>query len=116
MADELSLGHESLAFTDDSNYEREQMCQFLPDVLILNEISDPLHTLHSLWETDAFDSLIVTEEDRARHYGYSIRPARSVAQHGEDVVAFLQSLEMEATFEEIGPANMERALALPGKA
>ena len=43
-ARELSLGLDSFAFLDDSDYEREQMHQFIPEVLILNESSDPLRT------------------------------------------------------------------------
>ena len=39
-ARELSLGLDSFAFLDDSDYEREQMHQFIPEVLILNESSD----------------------------------------------------------------------------
>jgi predicted enzyme involved in methoxymalonyl-ACP biosynthesis len=77
-ARELSLGLDSLAFLNDSDYEREQMRQFIPEVLILNESSDPLRTLYSLWETDAFDSLVVSEEDRIRQHDYSLRQARNV--------------------------------------
>jgi FkbH-like protein len=114
-ARELGLGIDSFAFLDDSDYEREQMRQSLPEVLILNETSDPLHTLRSLWETDAFDSLSVTEEDRRRHRDYALRAARDVKGHADDLEAFLKSLEMEATIEEIGPSNMERVLAMIGK-
>jgi FkbH-like protein len=114
-ARELSLGLDSFAFLDDSDYEREQMRQFIPEVLIVNESSDPLHTLYSLWETDAFDSLVVSEEDRIRQHDYSLRQARNAEGHRDDLAAFLQSLEMEATVEEIGPANMERVVAMLGK-
>jgi FkbH-like protein len=114
-ASELGLGLDSFAFVDDSDYEREQMRQFVPEVLILNESSDPLHTLRSLWETDAFDSLTVTEEDRLRHRDYTVRAARDVEAHQDDLEAFLKSLEMEATIEEIGPSNIDRALAMIGK-
>jgi len=114
-ARELGLGLDSFAFLDDSDYEREQMRQFVPEVLILNESSDPLHTLRSLWETDAFDSLTVTEEDRLRHCDYTVRAARDVEAHQDDLEAFLKSLEMEATIEEIGPSNIDRALAMIGK-
>ena len=112
---ELGLGLDSFAFLDDSDYEREQMRQFLPEVLILNESSDPLHTVRSLWETDAFDSLTVTEEDRLRHRDYTVRAARDVEAHQGDLEAFLKSLEMEATIEEIGSSNIDRALAMIGK-
>jgi FkbH-like protein len=114
-ARELGLGLDSFVFMDDSDYEREQMRQFLPEVLILNESSDPLHTLRSLWETDSFDSLAVTEEDRLRHRDYTVRAARDVEAHQDDLETFLQSLEMEATIEDVGPANIDRALAMIGK-
>src|SRR5205823_1153954 len=63
-ARELGLGLDSFAFLDDSDYEREQMRQVIPEVLILNESPDPLQTLQALWETDAFDSFSVSKEDR----------------------------------------------------
>jgi FkbH-like protein len=114
-ARELGLGLDSFVFVDDSDYEREQMRQFLPEVLILNESSDPLHALRSFWETDAFDSLSVTEEDRLRHRDYTVRAARDVGAHQDDLETFLKSLEMEATIEDVGPANIDRALAMIGK-
>jgi len=114
-ARELSLGVDTFAFIDDSDYEREQMRQFIPEVLILNESPDPLHTLRSLWDTDAFDSLAVTEEDRRRHRDYTIRAARDVGAHQDDLETFLKSLEMDVTIEEIGPSNMERVVTMLGK-
>jgi FkbH-like protein len=114
-ARELGLGLDSFAFLDDSDYEREQMHQFIPEVLILNDSPDPLRTLRSLWETDAFDSLSVTEEDRGRHRDYTIRAARDVGAHQDDLETFLKSLEMDVTIEEIGPSNMERVVAMLGK-
>jgi FkbH-like protein len=114
-ARELGLGLDSFVFVDDSDYEREQMRQFVPEVLILNESSDPLHALRSLWETDAFDSFTVTEEDRLRHRDYTVREARDIEAHQDDLEAFLMSLEMKATIEEIGPSNIDRALSMIGK-
>jgi len=114
-ARELGLGLDSFAFLDDSDYEREQMRQFIPEVLILNDSSDPLHALRSLWETDAFDSLSVTAEDRHRHHDYTIRAARDVGAHQDDLEIFLKSLEMEVTIEDIGPSNMERVVTMVGK-
>ena len=114
-ARELGLGLDSFALIDDSDYEREQMRQSLPEVLILNDTPDPLRTLQSLWETDAFDSLSVTDEDRGRHRDYTVRAARDSATHQEDLGTFLKSLRMEATIEEIGPSNIERIVAMIGK-
>jgi len=114
-ARELGLGLDSFAFLDDSDYEREQMRQVMPEVLILNHSSDPLQTLRALWETDAFDSLVVTEEDRGRHRDYTIREAREVEGHKDDLEVFLKSLEMEAAMEEVGPSNVERVVTMLGK-
>ena len=114
-ARELSLGADSFAFLDDSDYEREQMRQVMPEVRILNDSSDPLQTLRALWETDAFDSLIVTEEDRQRHRDYTFRTARAVEGHEDDLQVFLESLQMEATIDQVGPANIERVATMVGK-
>ena len=114
-ARELGLGLDSFAFLDDSDYEREQMRQAMPEVLILNETSDPLQMLRALWETDAFDSFFVSSEDRLRHEDYALRGARNPEAHRDDLEAFLKSLEMEATIEEIGPLNMERVVTMLGK-
>lgn len=114
-AQELGLGLDSFAFIDDSDYEREQMRQALPEVLVLNEKSDPLCVLRSLWETDAFDSLSLTIEDRQRHHDYAVREARRPGGRGDELEAFLRSLEMEATVEQIGCSNLDRVVAMLGK-
>ncbi|HEX8280943.1 MAG TPA: hypothetical protein VF551_06180, partial [Chthoniobacterales bacterium] len=112
---ELSLGLDSFVFLDDSDYEREQVRQFLPEVLVLNDAADPLHILRALWETDAFDSLTITDEDRSRSADYAVREARKPDAHSDDLESFLESLEMQVTFEEVGPANLDRAVAMLGK-
>src|SRR5204862_2621438 len=102
-------------FVDDSDYEREEMRQLNPEVFMLNEDSDPLRTLSALWETDDFETLSVTEEDQLRHRDYTVRAARDVQAHQHDLNAFLESLEMVATIERVGPANLERVVTLLGK-
>jgi FkbH-like protein len=115
VARELGLGLDSFAFLDDSDYEREQMRQAIPEVLILNESSDALQTLRALWETDAFDAFFVTQEDRRRNEDYALRGARSTEARQDDLETFLKSLEMRATIEEIGLPNMERVVTMLGK-
>ncbi len=112
---ELGLGLDSFAFIDDSDYEREQMRQLLPEVRILNNSGDAIGILKALWETDAFDSLTVTAEDRGRHRDYVVRGARDVRGHEDDLQAFLRSLEMEVTIEQVGPNNIERVVNMLGK-
>ncbi len=115
VARELGLGLDSFVFLDDADYEREQMRQLLPEVLILNDKPDPLHILHSLWETDAFDALSISGEDRQRHHDYVARDARKIEAHQDELDEFLKSLEMAATIEEVGPSNLERVVTMLGK-
>lgn len=114
-AHELGLGLDSFVFVDDSDYEREQVRQLMPSVRILNDGPDPLHILQCLWETDAFDSLNVSAEDRERHRQYAARGARSIEGHGDDLEEFLRSLQMVVIIEEVGSANMERVVTMLGK-
>jgi FkbH-like protein len=114
-ARELGLGLDSFVFIDDSHYECEQMRQFLPEVLILNESRDALQLLKAIWETDAFDSLILTDEDRRRHQDYAVRDARNVQIHHGDLESFLRSLEMEAMIEPVQSSNLERVVTMLGK-
>ena len=111
-AAELRLALDSFAFIDDSDYEREQMRQLNPRVLILNQNSDPLRTLNTLWETDAFDSLFLTKEDRHRQHDYRVRQAREIGAHQDDLEGFLKSLEMAAVIEPVGPGNLDRVANL----
>ena len=114
-AAELRLGLDSFAFIDDSDYEREQMRQLNPRVLILNHNSDPLRTLNTLWETDAFDSLFLTKEDRQRQHDYRVRQEREIGAHQDDLEGFLKSLEMAAIIEPVGPGNLDRVANLLAK-
>ena len=114
-ARELNLGLDSFALLDDSDFEREQMRQLIPEVLILNDSSDPVRTVKALWETDVFDVLRTTEEDRLRHQDYQVRGARDIEAHQNDLQAFLNSLEMKAKIEPVGPRNIQRVLNMLGK-
>ena len=114
-SNELGLALDTFVFIDDSDYEREQVRQLVPEVLVLNKSGDPLEILRSLWETDAFDCLSVTAEDRLRQKDYAIRKARNINGSQDDVEEFLKSLEIEATIEEIGVSNLERVVTMLGK-
>jgi FkbH-like protein len=114
-AAELGLGLNSFVFLDDSDYEREQMRTFNPEVLVLNERGDPLHILDSLLRTDAFDVHQLTREDLARHREYELSAARSVPSDQGSIAGFLASLELRARLEPIHKSNIERVIQLLGK-
>lgn len=111
---ELGLGLDSFVFLDDSDYEREQMKAFNPEVLVLNDQSDPLNMLTSLLKTDVFDVHQVTEEDLQRHREYELRSARSSSGEG-NIEEFLSSLELRAELQPVQDANIDRVVQMLGK-
>lgn len=114
-AKELGLGIDSFALLDDSDYEREQMKVFNPEVLILNQRSDALHMLTSLLNCDAFDVHNVNEEDRQRHQDYELRSLRSPQGHEDRLEDFLMSLELGAKLEPFHDGNIDRVVQMLGK-
>jgi FkbH-like protein len=115
MAEELGLGIDSFAVLDDSDYEREQIRMFHPDVLVINQRGDPLHMLQALQSTDAFDTYAVTAEDRGRHREYELREKRSTQGRETNLEDFLRSLQLTATIEPVHEGNMERVVQMLSK-
>lgn len=113
-ASELGLGLDSFALLDDSDYEREQVRQFNPEVAILNEQDDALQMLESLLRTDVFDAHHISDEDSKRHREYELRSVRT-AQPQEKMEDFLLSLELRAKVEPVGRDNIERVVQMLGK-
>jgi FkbH-like protein len=114
-ADEIGLGLDSFALLDDSNYEREQMRAFNPEVLIINDRSDALHMLKSLLQSDAFDAHYISAEDRSRHREYELRAARTARPVEGGIEEFLSSLKLRAKVEPVGRDNIERVVQLLSK-
>lgn len=111
---ELGLGLDSFAFIDDSDFEREQMKAFNPEVLVINNDGRGLHMLSSLLQTDGFETHHLTDEDLKRHREYELRAARSAPSEGnpED---FLGSLELRAVLDSINHRNLDRVVQMLGK-
>jgi FkbH-like protein len=115
MAEELGLGIDSFAVLDDSDYEREQIRMFHPEVLVINQRGDPLHMLQALQSTDAFDVYAVTAEDRGRHREYELREMRSTQGCETNLEEFLRSLHLQATIESVHEGNVERVVQMLSK-
>ena len=114
-ADEIGLGLDSFALLDDSDYEREQMRAFNPEVLIINDRGDALHMLTSLLQSDGFDAHYISAEDRSRHREYELRAARTARPVEGGIEEFLSSLKLRAKVEPVGRDNIERVVQLLGK-
>jgi FkbH-like protein len=113
-AEQLGLGLDSFAFLDDSDFEREQMRTFNPEVLVINDRGHALHLLSSLLQTDAFDAHRITDEDLKRHREYELLPLRNKPA-AENLEEFLSSLELQVVLEPVQPDNIDRIVQMLGK-
>ncbi|MFQ5458189.1 MAG: HAD-IIIC family phosphatase, partial [Myxococcota bacterium] len=98
LADELNLGLDAFVFWDDNPSERERMRALLPEVLTVEVPRDPALYARTLSRLDAFDTLSLTEEDRARGRMMAQGRARTEARaRVATEAAFLESLDIRAT-------------------
>ena len=114
-AEEIGLSLDSFALLDDSDYEREQMRAFNPEVLIINDRGDALHMLTSLLQSDGFDAHYISAEDRSRHREYELRAVRTGRPVEGGIEEFLSTLKLRAKVEPVGRDNIERVVQLLGK-
>jgi FkbH-like protein len=113
IAEELSLGLDSIIFVDDNPKECAEVEDGLPEVLALAlpENADEIPAfLNHVW---AFDRPVVTEEDRNRNayysqsqeFGRELRRAASFAD-------FMRSLDLHIRMEPLAPERLARVAQL----
>lgn len=103
IAQELSLGLDSIVFLDDNPMERAWVRSSLPDVIVPDCGNTPWGMLASLRQGKYFESVTLTEEDSTRHESYKSNLNRRAdeAKH-TTIESFLTGLEMVA---ESGPVK-----------
>lgn len=95
IADELSIGTDSLVFLDDSPREREIMRQMLPEVLTPELPSDPSLYRSFLFSLPELQKLAVTREDRMRVEQYRTKHERERLRASAGTMTdYLRSLEI----------------------
>jgi FkbH-like protein len=114
IAEELSLGLESLVFLDDNPVERALVRKLLPEVAVPEVPDDPSLFVRMLSAGGYFESVLFSEEDVKRADFYQDN-ARRVALGKEvgDLESYLTSLKMEITFqpfEETGRARITQLI------
>ena len=116
IADELSLGLESMVFLDDNPVERGLIREVLPEVAVPELPADPALYARTLASAGYFEALAFSDEDRKRNAFYEGN-ARRVALQREvgDIDAYLASLEMEITFAPFDSAGRARIAQLINK-
>jgi FkbH-like protein len=101
IAEELSLGLDSLVFLDDNPVERDLVRQMLPQVAVPELPADPASYARTLLAAGYFEAVAFSSEDKQRADFYRDNARRvALRQAAGDVDAYLQSLSMEMT---LGP-------------
>jgi FkbH-like protein len=115
IADELSIGLDSLVFFDDSPFEREMVRKFIPEVVVLEVPSDPSRYREILSQSGWFESITYTEDDRGRNEQYKSNISRSQLSSSTDIETYLRSLEMKLFAEPFNLTNRQRVTQLINK-
>ena len=96
ISKELNIGLDSIVFFDDNPAERDWVRAQLPDVKVVEVPKNPINYLKALHESKFFDSLIMTNEDRARADIYQQEQQRkSDLFNSVSVDDFLRELKMK---------------------
>ena len=116
IARELRIGTDALVFFDDNAAEREWVRRSLPDVMVVDVPADPLGYAAALDDSGAFDSLVLTEDDRARADRYRLATqAQTFAAGSSSVEAFLRGLEMRVSVAPVSTVTAPRVAQLIAK-
>jgi FkbH-like protein len=113
IAEELSIGVDSLVFVDDNPDEREMMRQMLPQVLTVEMPHDPSRYRATLEALPELQALTITEEDRARVGLYRAQGEReAVKASAETLEEYLASLNVYVHIGQIDETTLSRVSQL----
>jgi FkbH-like protein len=115
IADELSLGLESLVFLDDNPAERRLVRDRLPEVAVPELPEDPALFTRTLLAAGYFEAVTFSPEDQKRADFYQDNARRVALQRATgDLTAYLESLNMTITFQpfdEVGRARIAQLIS-----
>jgi FkbH-like protein len=116
IAEELSLGLDSLVFLDDNPVERGLVRQLLPQVAVPELPDDPAYYARTLAASGYFESVTFAGEDlnRAGYYQDNARRASLQKQVG-GLDAYLESLDMTINFQPFDATGRARIVQLINK-
>jgi FkbH-like protein len=116
IAEELSLGLDSLVFLDDNPVERGLVRQLLPQVAVPELPEDPAYYARTLAAGGYFEAVTFADEDlkRAGFYQDNAKRASLQKQVG-GVDAYLASLDMTITFQPFDATGRARIVQLINK-
>jgi FkbH-like protein len=116
IAEELSVGVDSIVFLDDDPAERNLVRQLLPEVAVPELPSDPALYARTLAAAGYFESVIFADEDvnRARYYQDNAKRV-NLQKWAGNIDTYLESLQMEVTFQPFDEPGRARITQLINK-
>lgn len=116
LAKEINIGLDSLVFIDDNPHEREHIKQALHQVLVVDLPPSPYLYRQTLQELNDFNTLTLTEEDKARGELYFASRKRSELQKSAvSLEDFLKSLQTKAIVKRADDFSLPRVTSLVNK-
>jgi FkbH-like protein len=116
IADDLSLGLDSLVFFDDNPAERALVRAELPMVAVPEVPDDPAYFVRTLEDAGYFEAVSFTTEDLSRAQQYQDNGRRVQAlESATDMDSFLRSLSMVLTVGQVDAQSLPRVTQLINK-
>jgi len=113
LAAQLNIGLDTIVFLDDSPFERDLVRNLAPDVCVPELPQDPAEFVPYLEGLNLFEAVQFSEEDRKRADFYRANVLREGEQaRFTSVGEYLESLEMEASFERFDDLHLPRIAQL----
>jgi FkbH-like protein len=116
IAEELSIGLDSLVFIDDNPFERNLVRQELPMVAVPEVSDEPIDYPIALADAGYFEALAITDEDRERTSLYQGNKARDALKaSATDLPAYLRQMEMQLIVKPFDRVGLQRIVQLINK-
>ncbi len=113
LAAELNLGLDSFIFVDDNSAECEEVALAHPEVTVIRVPENPEQIPSLLAHHWAFDSLVVTREDRKRTELYRSNLAReALRETSSSFEEFLATLNVQTQIQSLNSEQVARAAQL----
>lgn len=116
IAKVLNIGLDAIVFVDDNPFEREQVREALPALAVPELPEDPALIPRTVLSAGYFESVIFSQEDRARARQYRDNVKRAELQSkSRSIEDYLKSLDMVIRFAPFTAAQLPRITQLINK-
>ena len=116
ISKELNIGKDSIVFFDNSEFEREQMKKFIPEVEVIEVSNKPRDYVKNLEESYFFTKNKILKEDSNKKKQYKIlEKAKKFKDTFKSNLDFLKSLKMKLLINKINKYNFSRCVQMINK-